>query len=387
MESAIVCDVSNNIYEYEIANFSFQEAFENFDYDKDMKDKLLADIISLIKCEKATDIYNSIKNRLPFNIAEAKFNKDKCDKNRTTESFNKDSLENGIIYYNYIIGYSPDKNKIYLRIGSLPNTKIVDYYKENHTCQLEWEAGIKHAILCKNLTILFSGVLIFDLANKNLTVTPSSGQWAINMYLLSNPIIIKPKIEEVYAYIQNPINKENIKKLNSLNILCTCYVLNKQKENEEKLGDINIDGKCFIEYFTKEYNEIISECKDDIPIFKSEKYLLDTIDPILSEKYGIEYRLSLKDLIIKRLPAKKLEEYENAKFYSENGEELDKTQISLRDLLYSTGGIKNIQPYVSGLNKIIKENKEKAEKMSSRKIMKSEDIEEYQSSKIRRKRG
>lgn len=363
MDNEQKCEYSNSIYEYELEDFNFKDVFDNLEYDDDIKTTLLKEIIDTINCTKMSDIYNKLNGRLPFNIAEAKFNKDKCDRNRTTELFNKDNLQTGIIYYNYIIGYSSDTKKLYLRIGSLPDTKIIDYYKENNTCQLEWEAGIKHAILCKGLMIIFSGVLIFDLDNKNIVVTPSSGQWAINMYLLLNPSIsLKSKSSEIDIFLQDSKNKNNIKNLNSLNILSTCYILNNENMRENSLSNIKIDNKCFIEYFTKEYSDIIDECKDDIPIFKSQKLLLDIIDPILGEKYGAEYNISKVKDVIQRFPKKIQEEYVVSKFYSTFDTELDKDNITFRDILYSKGGIKNIQSYISAFNRIIKENKEKTQK-------------------------
>jgi hypothetical protein len=371
----------NDIISYEINKFNFKEAFDKF-FEINYKDidqhKLLDKIENRIECKNTEDIFNKIKDRLGFNFAEST----NCKIKPNTVKL--EIKEDNKVYYNYIIGQKKNgellNNKLYFRIGTLSDEEIKEYFRNNRRCQIEWEAGIKHTMLCNGLNILFSGILIFDKDTNKLKITPISGQWGTNIMLLLEKVTFNKNIEN-YQYKKyedvatflgtKDVNmKRDIQDLNCLNIICTYYVLSrliKKTGGRKKKGgtilnsidiDIEIDGECFKEHYDNiDYNNISSDCKEDIPYFKSSRILIDGIKDILINSQRVNYNESLLNILARYTITDQINIFKN-----KYGEDYNKTII---DILEETGGIAKIQMIMCAINKKINEQEKKKSQRKS----------------------
>ena len=287
------------LIQYELDHITIEEVFSQFS-DKSI-DKLMTDITN-ITGNNTIELFNKLNTRLPFNIAM----KDTAGRLFTKE-LNTIPQEGKTKYYNYVIGCVPSSpNTLIFRLAPLKKRDVLEYFSEIRSCQLEWLAGIKHLKLAHGLTILFSGVMIIN--HTDIIITPSSGQWAINMYLLLHPDttmntelqngFVKKKEDAVQFLITlNDENNKLVSALNATNIAVTSYVVHKlinrsvsnplsiaggsgvsYKTIKSSFPSLKINPKCFYEYYelyknpSKRVNtDISSVCKDDVVHLKGEE--------------------------------------------------------------------------------------------------------------------
>ena len=403
-----------NILSYEIPNgvIDFEEAFRDFEFpsnfDRNKEESLKNDLIQQIVGNNTNDMYDRIKNRIQsFNLAE----KIQCEVStariqRTEKTRESEEIE-APIYYNYIIGKVA--NKLYLRVGMLSNKDIKKYFSERSQSQMEWSAGLKHLILCRGIKILFSGVLIYNVNENKILITPSSGQWAEIMYLLINSDRTKNEatngltqakntdVKQFYRELNNSSElKQKIAELNCLNIVATFYAL-KTKQDKMQTGgviqehelvsipidpDITFDTKCFGEYYDSAPSK---ECNEDGPFLKSsDTKLVDDIIRII--KNNSDYNGPIIEILIKIGSKDGIKDY--LKDFSTNQDLLNEieaiktwnqkrdeplllrkinepryevnTKITFEDILRMEGGIKKAQTYFVAINKRLNElNKRK----------------------------
>jgi hypothetical protein len=398
------------IMSYEISGgiINFNDALDIFTFPENFDENKKKDLLNSLKEIVGIDtdeLYDKIKDRIDrFNLAE----KISC-KVSTTKISNKETDESPI-YYNYIIGKIG--NELYLRVGMLSNDDIKQYFREKNQTQMEWTAGLKHLILCRGIKILFSGVLILE--NNRILITPSSGSWANNMYLLTHPTytfnkpetselkkITNENITDFYVNLKNSELKNKIAELNCLNIVATFYAL-KQKQPSRMSGisggnpqiheiikspinpEIIFDTSCFEEYYDQ--NDIREECKEDIPYLKSrDKELREAI--INELKKNEDYKGPIIELLIKNgskdgikkyirdledseEKTKILKEIDNIKIWNQATHEtilLDRIQEyninkeTFEELLQKEGigNIKKAQMYFAAINKKLNEKRKR----------------------------
>jgi hypothetical protein len=303
--------------DYTIHKIDFQTAFTDFfsNYNSssisdNQKNVLYQSILS--KAGLNTDAYfEKINNRYEIR------NRANCKLPRISKIKEKSSASASLSaslsasknqYFNYIIGINPISRQLYLRAGVLDDKSIIEFFSTNNAInQIETYFGIKHLNLCSSdLVILFSGILIVD-KNKKVIITPSSGSWANNMYLLIHPNKTfqdesesKKKINytEVDTFLRSGNNLEDLKNLNCLNIIATSYAL----KNSDSSVKIDYENTCFTDYFAKRRSNARQKCIEDIPFLKSKSKKLK--DKVLQELKKIikpvEFKLSIFDLLVNK---------------------------------------------------------------------------------------